>query len=245
MRVSECKRIRIDTLLASSPRYAKTPQLGKPYLMTGGLSRRGPRGPRPATGGPHGPEEVRRAVLDAAAELFALHGVSNVPLRQIAKAADVHVSLITRYFGSREDLIHEVFDDLAGAVDRHSTENPREQHSFDKDSALGRWLAILAHWMLTGHDAQAAMGDVNPVQSMADIIVKYNGLDPREARIRSAQIFGSALGWRLFEPYLLTAGGLTDEPLSALHDELTAIHQRVGATPLTPAPHAPLEEPSR
>ena len=56
----------------------------------------------------------------------------------------------------------------------------------------------------------------------------------------AAQIFGSALGWRLFEPYLITAAGLEDEPLDGLHDELTAIHQRMGSTPMAPAPHQTL-----
>ncbi len=94
--------------------------------------------------------------------------------------------------------------------------------------------------MLTGQDAADALGVDNPVQSMVDVIVEHNGLDRRAASIRAAQIFGSALGWRLFEPYLITAVGLGDEPLDGRHDELTAIHQRIGSTPLDPAPHQPL-----
>jgi TetR/AcrR family transcriptional regulator, repressor for neighboring sulfatase len=183
---------------------------------------------------------VRRAVLDAAAVLFARNAVSAVSLRDIARSADVHVALITRYFGSREDLIRAVLDDLAARVAEHTVDQPRKQHSFDRDSPLDCWLRILAYWMLTGRDPQAALGIVNPVQAMADVIVEHNGLDPREARIRAAQIFGSALGWRLFEPYLLAAGELGDEPMDDLHDHLTAIHQRVGATPLEPAPHQSL-----
>jgi AcrR family transcriptional regulator len=187
-----------------------------------------------------GPEEVRRAVLEASAELFARNGVSAVSLRDIASAADVHVSLITKYFGSREALIREVFEALAVEVARDVVERPREQHTFDREAPLGRWLSILAHWMLTGQDTSALLGDANPVQAMASVIVEHNGLEPREARIRAAQIFSSALGWRLFEPYLIAAAGLQDEPVEQLHDELTAIHQRVGATPVRPQPHQPL-----
>lgn len=179
-------------------------------------------------------------MLDTAARLFAANGVAAVSLRDIAASADVHVALITRYFGSRDDLICAVFDDLADAIAQHILDYPRQQHSFDRDSELGRWLAILGHWMLTGEDPSLALGVSNPVQAMADVIAEHNGLDPREARIRSAQIFGSALGWRLFEPYLIAAGDLRDEPPEFLHDELTAIHQRMGATPLDPAPHEPL-----
>jgi len=66
-------------------------------------------GPRRPAGSPHGPDEVRRAVLDAAAALFAQRGVDAVSLRDIAAAADVHVSLIIRYIGHREELVAEVF----------------------------------------------------------------------------------------------------------------------------------------
>lgn len=197
-------------------------------------------GPRRRPGSPAGPTEVRRAVLDSAAGLFASRGVASVSLRDIAQAADVHLALITRYIGSREDLIRAVFYDLAVEVARHTTDHPRQQHPFDRESALGRWLSILAHWMLTGQDPAIALNVANPVQAMVDVIVEHNGLDEREARVRAAQIFGSALGWRLFEPYLITAAGLEDEPLDGLHDELTAIHQRMGSTPMAPAPHQTL-----
>jgi TetR/AcrR family transcriptional regulator, regulator of cefoperazone and chloramphenicol sensitivity len=48
-------------------------------------------------------------VLDAAAALFAQRGVDAVSLRDIAAAADVHVSLISRYVGPRDELVAEVF----------------------------------------------------------------------------------------------------------------------------------------
>ena len=51
-------------------------------------------GPRRAPGAPAGPDEVRRAVLDAAAPLFAERGVDAVSLRDIAAGADVHLALI-------------------------------------------------------------------------------------------------------------------------------------------------------
>jgi AcrR family transcriptional regulator len=55
------------------------------------------RGPRRETGAPVGPDEVRRAVLDAAGSLFAEQGVDRVSLRDIAAAADVHPTLRRSY----------------------------------------------------------------------------------------------------------------------------------------------------
>lgn len=53
-------------------------------------------------GAPVGPDEVRSAVLEAAAKLFARHGVECVSLRDIAMEANVQVTLIPRYIGSRD-----------------------------------------------------------------------------------------------------------------------------------------------
>ncbi|MCB1261014.1 MAG: TetR family transcriptional regulator, partial [Acidimicrobiales bacterium] len=58
-------------------------------------------GPRRPAGAPVGPDAVRRAVLDAAAELFGHHGVQATSLRDIAAAADVQLALIARYVGTR------------------------------------------------------------------------------------------------------------------------------------------------
>jgi AcrR family transcriptional regulator len=67
---------------------------------------------------------VRRAVLDAATTLFAQRGVDAVSLRDIAAAADVHVSLIIRYIGHREELVAEVFGHVSDQLARAVEENP-------------------------------------------------------------------------------------------------------------------------
>ncbi len=72
-------------------------------------------GPRREEGAPVGPDEVRRAVLDAAADLFVETGVHGVSLRDIAAAANVHPALIGRYIGTRDDLVLAVFDDLTSS----------------------------------------------------------------------------------------------------------------------------------
>jgi AcrR family transcriptional regulator len=53
---------------------------------------------------------TRRAILDAAHELFTLRGFDGAGTREIAQAAGVDPRLITRYFGSKEKLFAEVVD---------------------------------------------------------------------------------------------------------------------------------------
>ena len=48
-------------------------------------------------------------ILDAAEELFALHGYDGVTLRQIAKEADVDVALASYHFGKKRDLFEATF----------------------------------------------------------------------------------------------------------------------------------------
>ncbi|MDZ7686345.1 MAG: TetR/AcrR family transcriptional regulator [Gammaproteobacteria bacterium] len=51
----------------------------------------------------------RERILDAAEELFALHGFDGVTLRQIAKKADVDVALANYHFGKKQDLFEAAF----------------------------------------------------------------------------------------------------------------------------------------
>ena len=69
-------------------------------------------------------------MLDAAAALFALRGVDAVSLRDIAAAADVHVALIGRYIGHRDELVAEVFRHVSDQLARAVEENPLSGQGF-------------------------------------------------------------------------------------------------------------------
>ena len=181
---------------------------------------------------------MRRAVLDSAAALFANKGVGAVSLREIAADADVQVALISRYIGTRQDLIDAVMADLADQVAQQVVDRPLEQQSFDPDSPLGRWTRLLAYFTLTGRDL-SSVAERNPVRALAQVAHDAYGLDEQAARVRGAQIVASALGWRLLEPYLVAAGGLEDLPVHSLHDALTELHRRIGAMPWDDLPQAP------
>ncbi len=59
-----------------------------------------------------GREAVRSALLAAATELFAESGPRGVSVREIAAKAGVHYTLIYRHFGSRDELVREVFQQM-------------------------------------------------------------------------------------------------------------------------------------
>lgn len=66
---------------------------------------------------------ARVAILDAAEELFAQLGFDGVPVREVAKRADVVLSLVTYHFPSKEQLIEAVItrrsDELNSARREH------------------------------------------------------------------------------------------------------------------------------
>lgn len=170
-------------------------------------------------------------MLDAAARLFAERGVDAVSLRQVASEADVQLALIARYVGTRDELVRAVLEDLSAQVVHLVAELQTGRHSFERDSALGRWTRVLAHVVLTA-DRPPADLEYNPVVALAEVAVAEYGLDELTARRRAAQVVASALGWRIFEDYLVAAGALGDVPLEALRDDLHRMHQRLAATPL-------------
>lgn len=194
-------------------------------------------GPQRATGAPAGPDEVRRAVLDAAGLLFAERGVDRVSLREIAAAANVHPALIGRYVGRRDDLVLAVFDDLSSQLASAVLEMPLAGQGFGPDTVMGKWTVVAAALVIGGRPI-AGRDRFNPVMAMADTLVEGYGLDPEAARLRAAQIVAAALGWRIFEEYLVEAGDLRAVPLDVLRDELARSARRLGATPW-PSPPDP------
>ncbi|MHA7815930.1 MAG: TetR/AcrR family transcriptional regulator [Pseudohaliea sp.] len=57
-------------------------------------------------------------ILDAAEELFALHGYDGVTLRQIARRAGVDVALANYHFGKKMDLFQAVFERRAAYLNQ-------------------------------------------------------------------------------------------------------------------------------
>jgi AcrR family transcriptional regulator len=71
------------------------------------------RKPRPRTGSP----DPQTAILDAAERLCGALGIEAVSLRDIAKAADVNLSALNYYFGSRTDLLVTILQTRAAELD--------------------------------------------------------------------------------------------------------------------------------
>ena len=173
--------------------------------------------------------------------LFAQRGVDRVSLRDIAAAADVHIALIGRYIGTRDELVLAVFDDLSSQLATAVLEHPLSAQGYGADTVMGRWVRVASALAIAGQRL-AGRGEFNPVQAMAKTLEEGYGIEPRAARLRAAQIVAAALGWRIFEEYLIEAGELEEVPLETLRQELASSARRLGATPWPsppdPSPHS-------
>lgn len=75
-------------------------------------------------------EQKKKAILQAALELFKLHGFKKVSISDIARAADVSQVTIYNHFGSKDGLIREAVKALLSRILDKAREIIREDKSF-------------------------------------------------------------------------------------------------------------------
>jgi len=103
-----------------------------------------PRGPgRPQRG--EG-EAVRRALLEAARELFAERGFEAVTLREIAAAAGVNAAMVHYYFGNKQGLYLAILSEGAAPLLAH-LERALERPDADGEQVVREFLTRFAATM--------------------------------------------------------------------------------------------------
>ena len=150
----------------------------------------------------------------------------------------MHPNLIRRYVGKRSDLVVAVFNDLSAQLAAVVADNPLSGQGFGSETVMGKWVRVASALVVSGQPL-VATEVFNPVQAMAGTLEDAYGLDPLSARVRAAQIVATALGWRVFEDYLIQAGALGEVPTEALREELVHSARRLGATPWPSPPDPP------
>ena len=136
-----------------------------------------------------------------------------------------------------------MFDDLTSQLADAVLENPLSGQGHGPHTVMGRWVRLANELVIEGQQLVGRVG-FNPVMAMAATLRDGYGLDEAAARLRAAQIVATALGWRIFEDYLVEAGELDDVPIEVLRDELVHSARRLGATPW-PSPPDPVPRTDR
>lgn len=71
------------------------------------------------------PFSTKDRILGAAEELFAQHGFSGTSLRQVTSRAEVNIAAVNYHFGSKENLVNEVFRRRMDQMSGHRLERLR------------------------------------------------------------------------------------------------------------------------
>jgi AcrR family transcriptional regulator len=82
-------------------------------------------------------------ILGAAEELFAQHGFAGTSLRQVTSRADVNIAAVNYHFGSKENLVNEVFRrrmDEMSAQRLARLKAAIQQHPGDLESVLAAFV---------------------------------------------------------------------------------------------------------
>jgi len=69
-------------------------------------------------------DDKRKAILDAAMELFAERGIAHVPTSAISAAAGVAEGTLFTYFKSKDELMNELYREIRKEIDRQLEEYP-------------------------------------------------------------------------------------------------------------------------
>ncbi len=174
-------------------------------------------------GSPRGDASVtRQAILQAARELFAAHGVDGVSVRRIAARAGVNHALVHRYFGAKDEMVAAIL--VSEAEKLGSIGRPEE----DERASLATLREVLQHVLTENRTSlilmlRAEMDGVAPEQTletaplrplriMQQWLAEHHrdgaGMDPAAVTM----VIGAAmLGLVAAQPMLMNGAGLTDE----------------------------------
>jgi AcrR family transcriptional regulator len=167
---------------------------------------------------PHGKEEVKKALIQAAASLFSEKGVDAVSIRMIADRAGVNHGLIHRHFGSKERLRRETQEKLSADVRAEIGEPDDLINTLFRASKVIRendkFWRVMARTLLDGKDKREIQSNFPFVKKMVDLVVQEQDANRITAAVDAqhivAFVLAYSLGMLVFEGYILPAVDLDD-----------------------------------
>lgn len=133
-----------------------------------------------------------RAILDAAADLFARRGYDGVSVREIAQGAGIRESSVYNHFSSKADILSALYDEFIRLV-------PETRPS---DADLDRMLEIMAPEEILKSILFQVGKSVNGTLSNTAMIISYEKFkDPRAADMYYRYVVGEPAAYyeRLFQ----------------------------------------------
>jgi AcrR family transcriptional regulator len=183
-------------------------------------------------------QHARDALLQAATALFGERGPASVSTREIAAEAKVNSGLIHRHFRTKDRLLREVLNDLAREISQVESPEPGDEMEtlrefFSATRERTRYWKLLARCILDGRDPDEIQTDFPTVDRMIELLreMQEKGTLSKQydARSIAATVLALALGYLIFEPWILSATQLDKD---AEEDELDRVRKQVFDTSL-------------
>lgn len=178
---------------------------------------------------PRNAEATRDAILQAAAVRFAADSYDEVGLRDIAKDVGVDPALISRYFGSKEDLFAEVLDACYAGKDLTDGDRATFGQRIADELVFGEKPAEKFRGMLITLRSAGSQKAMDVVQSSTnrrfiDPLAAWLGGDEPQVRARllASLMMGTSLGKTL-------TGGLSLTPAQSetMRDRMAIMLQAI------------------
>ena len=173
---------------------------------------------------PTGRDEIRDAVLEAAAERFAAEG-PEASLRDIAEDAGVNLGLIHRHVGNKDELLRAVLareiEGGAVAIEAAGDAPAALRRIFEGAATDGRYIRIVA-WLLLREQQAPRQQERYPGMAALRALAGGEATDTeRDTRLMVAM--AAIYGWTVFGPQLRAAFGYEVGDRAALERQLAAV----------------------
>lgn len=145
------------------------------------------------------------AVLEAATDLFAERGPAATSIRDIAARSKVNHGLVFRHFGTKDQLVGAVLDNLGANL----TELLESGAPAEVERAMDRQMRVMARTVLDGYPAAQLQQRFPNVASLLDEVLPRHDTE-LGGRLAVANALALQFGWRLFAPILRSAAGLDE-----------------------------------
>lgn len=168
------------------------------------------------TGIPYGREEVKTAILDATEKLLSERGPNKITVREIAKLANIKHPLIHRHFGTKDEVIFAVHARGVASINQNisAVENIEGNiGNFFNAIFENKWRQIaLGRAMMDGVDPHLLQDQFPVMQKIVGLLKKRESKPGKEGKFEpevvAAAMAAMALGWLVYEPFLLAATNL-------------------------------------
>jgi AcrR family transcriptional regulator len=174
---------------------------------------------------PSGGDEIREAILEAASQEFAAKGTA-ASLREIAAAAGVHLSLIDRHCGTKDDLLRAVLARNAQAgrrvVDDAADVAEAMHDVFLQATHRDRYIRIVAWLLLAGVPAEQIQTEYPAIRALRD-----RGANEGIDDLDMLAAFALTYGWTVFGDQLLDAFDRRQQDRSLVQTHLGSLLARI------------------